>query len=291
MNRFEKYSRPTVEMLLSLLEEAFNDELEVDKILEKLSEDIIEELVRELHFLEKNGKIDLSKKINLDNSPALLQTVKTIEQAHWDKIMENAWLMMMVVTESLERTYQQTLIQTYDLFRPTLPYAPGPNSLELKVQITDTNIKSNVLQVPWCQDGKTYSARLYNNVANFQSKLNYVLEQGIREGKGLDWMTQAWRKLTGSTAYDTARLLKTETVAMWSRATKEAYLTMGIEYVEITGDAACGAVCTDYVGEVIPLREAELGDQLPPYHPNCACDFIAYEEMVDGSEALEEEED
>ena len=51
------------------------------------------------------------------------------------------------------------------------------------------------------------------------------------------------------------------------------YLEKGIEYVEIIGDAACGGICLDYVGEAIPLREAELGDDLPPYHPNCACSF------------------
>jgi hypothetical protein len=30
--------------------------------------------------------------------------------------------------------------------------------------------------------------------------------------------------------------------------------------------------------EIIPLAEAELGDELPPYHPNCVCDFVAFEE-------------
>ena len=55
---------------------------------------------------------------------------------------------------------------------------------------------------------------------------------------------------------------------MWSLATKETYLAIGIEYVEIVGDAACGGICVDYVGEAIPLRDAELGDELPPYHPN-----------------------
>ena len=58
----------------------------------------------------------------------------------------------------------------------------------------------------------------------------------------------------------------------------------GIEYVEIIGDAACGGICLDYVGEAIPLREAELGDDLPPYHPNCACSFCAYEEFVENSD-------
>ena len=157
-----------------------------------------------------------------------------------------------------------------------------PKSLNAAIQVTDTYITEKVLNIPWCQDGKVYSQRLYGHVAQFQQKLAYVLEEGISKGKGMDWMMESWRKLTGSTAYDTARLLKTETMAMWSTATKAAYLEMGIEYVEIVGDAECGGICLDYVdGAPIPLAEAEIGDLLPPYHPNCACSYVAYEETVE----------
>ena len=70
-------------------------------------------------------------------------------------------------------------------------------------------------------------------------------------------------------------------MAMWAKATQESYLDMGIEYVEIVGDAECGGICTEFVGEdPVPLAEAELGDLLPPYHPNCACSFVAYEGFV-----------
>ena len=192
--------------------------------------------------------------------------------------MEKAWIWMMASTEeAMKRSYKETYIFTIQLFSSALP--PGRQvDIKNNIKITDTYITEKVLKIPWCQDGKVYSQRLYGNVANFQKKLNFVLEQGVVKGKGMEWMEQAWRKLTHSSASATARLLKTETVAMWSKATKEAYLDMGIEYVEIIGDAACGEVCVDFVGEVLELREAELGDELPPYHPNCACSYIAYEE-------------
>jgi hypothetical protein len=80
-------------------------------------------------------------------------------------------------------------------------------------------------------------------------------------------------------------------MAMWAQATKASYLDMGIEYVEILGDAACGSICTEYVGDIIPLKEAELGDDLPPYHPNCACSFVAYEEPIETDNIYEEELD
>ena len=66
-------------------------------------------------------------------------------------------------------------------------------------------------------------------------------------------------------------------MAYWTMATKKAYLDMGITYVEIVGDANCGTVCLSYVGgSPVPLADAEAGGLLPPYHPNCACSFVAY---------------
>ena len=66
---------------------------------------------------------------------------------------------------------------------------------------------------------------------------------------------------------------------MYNRGLKDSYLEMGVEYVEIVGDAECGGICLDYVdGDPIRLEEAEINDDLPPYHPNCACSFVVWEE-------------
>lgn len=283
MNRFSKYSKPTIELVLSLLAEAYDKEAQLDKILERISDEVFAEIKEELEKMIRDGKIDLDKKVNLHNRPAIYTALKRIEQKEWNKLMEYTWIGMQVISESMAQTYQQTMAKTFEMFNyvKAMDTVGGPKSLNITVQTTDTYIKENVLKIPWCQDGKTYSERLYSNVANFHSKLAYVLEEGITNGRGMDWMQQAWRKLTGSAAYDTARLLKTETMAMWSLATKQAYLEMGIEYVEVIGDAECGGICLDYLDSPIPLAEAELGDLLPPYHPNCACCYVAYTENVD----------
>lgn len=259
-----------------MLEEAYHYQLMLDHELDELADKVFKELMKEL---KKLNKIDLDTKIRLIDHPDLYQAVQELERKEFERFTYWSWVGFNVMTESLTNTYRNTLLTTYDIFRPSIPSAPGPQSLDVQIKITDTYITDHYLKIPWCQDGKTYSDRLYGNVANFQKKLAFVLEKGITEGKGMEWMTEAWQKLTHSASYDTARLLKTETVAMWAEATKEAYLDMGIEYVEIINpDDGCEQVCSEYVGEVIPLAEAELGDELPPYHPNCVCDFVAFEE-------------
>lgn len=292
---FNKYTQPTIELVLSLLAAAYEDEAYLDRALVKMSEEIFAELQKEIEKLAKDGKLDLQKKIDLNNNPMLLMALKKIEQQQLRKFTDYIWMGTQVIGESMKRSYTDTLTATYQMFNyikavdPHNLTTPGPKSLNARVQITDTYLYEKVLNVPWCQDGKIYSQRLYGHVSQFQQKLAYVLEQGISEGRGMEWMMKAWRELTGSTAYDTARLLKTETMAMWSSATKAAYLEMGIEYVVAVGDAECGGICLDYVdNDPIPLAEAEIGDLLPPYHPNCACSYVAWEEAVP-AELLEEE--
>ena len=294
VRRFNKYVEPTLELVLSLLAAAYEDEAYLDRVLYKMSEEVFAELKKEIEKLAKDGKIDLEQKITLSNNPAILAALKRIEQEQFLKFTDYIWMGSQVIGESMKRAYTDTLAATYQMFNYTKAIDPhnlttGPKSLNAAIQVTDTYITEKVLNVPWCQDGKVYSQRLYGHVAQFQQKLAYVLEEGISKGKGMDWMMESWRKLTGSTAYDTARLLKTETMAMWSTATKSAYLEMGIEYVVMVGDAECGGICLDYVdGDPIPLAEAEIGDLLPPYHPNCACSFVAWEESVP-VELLDEE--
>lgn len=284
MNVFSEYEQLTIDKIYELLEKAYEDEDKLDKLLQEIADEVFEELAEILRDLEKSGKIDLSQKIRLGDHPMIYKALKEIEEKEWREFTEWCWIGYQVITESLMETYRETLIWTYDTFRPSIPSAPTINSLGVKVKITDTYITSHYLKIPWCQDGKTYSDRLWGNVANFQSKLSYVLEQGVARGKGMEWMMEAWKKLTKTAGYEVARLLKTETMAMWSQATKEAYLDMGIEYVEIVNPEPCEEVCSDYVGEVIPLAEAELGDELPPYHPNCVCDYHAWREEPDTNE-------
>lgn len=274
-NKFQKYKIPTDQLIQYLFDCCWIDEIEMEEYLDWVSDEIINDFIDLLEEIEIS---EVGNKINLDKHPRIEESIREIEYRHWRDYIFPLYIFYDNTCEkSLVRAYQQTCLRTYDIFKSEISLLKHYD-LKSSIQITDTYITQNILPIPWCQDGKTYSARLYSNVANFQSKLDFVLREGITKGKGMEWMTQAWQKLTKSTAYNTARLLKTETMAMWSMATKESYLNMGIEMIEIIGDADCGGICNDYVGEVIPLKDAELGDDLPPYHPNCRCEYIAYEE-------------
>jgi len=68
-------------------------------------------------------------------------------------------------------------------------------------------------------------------------------------------------------------------MAFYNKGLLDTYLEAGVEYVEIVGDAECGGICLDYVDEgPIRLEGAQINVELPPYHPNCACSFVEWEE-------------
>jgi hypothetical protein len=71
--------KPTVELVLSLLADAYADEDKLDKILKELSEEVFAELIKEIQRLADDGKINLDAKIDLYNNPALLTALKRIE--------------------------------------------------------------------------------------------------------------------------------------------------------------------------------------------------------------------
>ena len=283
VSHIDEYGEMTTDLVLSLLSSAYEDELKLDKALKELSEDVFAELEKELQRLERDGKLDLNQPFDLHRNPAVYEALKRIETIQLRRLIDYYWIASQVIKESLIRSYNTTLQTTYGMFDyEVVDNFPVVAEADPMVKVRDTYIYEKAIKVPWCQDGKTYSDRLYNHVANFRSKLAFVLEEGVNKGKGMGWMKESWRKLTGSTAYATSRLLKTETMAMWSLATKESYLAMGIEYVVIVGSAICGGICLDYVNNTpIRLMDAYAGDLLPPYHPGCACSYIAYKEDIE----------
>ena len=264
-------------IVLKLLENTKFVEKEILDEFEEVFKELVKLYEEEFPFYFKNGIINERELAilvaSLMNGNGSIETrIKTTLDEMESKVrqLQNSRLMAWLIID-YEYTAQKTAASI------NLDYT------QYFIMMSPQQKKEKVLQ-PWCKDGKTFIDRVEANTKDMDNKLRLVIIQGIKRGWSIEKMTEVFRTITGTAAYKAARLLRTETMAVYSKVTKEMYLEKGIEYVEIIGDAACGGICLDYVGEAIPLREAELGDDLPPYHPNCACSFCAYEEFVENSE-------
>ena len=92
VSHINKYAQPTIELVLSLLEQAYQDETKLDRVLKELSEDVFRELVEELKVLEKNGKIDLSKPFDLRRNSNVYQALKRYETLQLRRLTEYYWI-------------------------------------------------------------------------------------------------------------------------------------------------------------------------------------------------------
>lgn len=180
--------------------------------------------------------------------------------------------------ELQDRKLMAWLILDYELTSQKTAQSIGVDYKKFAYLQSTQGKQATVLQ-PWCKDGKTVLDRIKDNTQDMELKLRAVILEGIEKGWTIGEMTEKFRNITGIAASKAARLIRTETMAVYAKATRDMFLENGIEYVEIIGDAACGGICLDYVGGALPLRDAEIGGDLPPYHPNCACSFCSYVEF------------
>lgn len=187
------------------------------------------------------------------------------------------------IIESQTQQVITWLIMDYEWTAQQTAQSIGPKAVNILATMTPAD-KKYAVQSPWCKDNKTFEDRIRTAAQSLDANLKTIIVQGYRRGWSVEKMSKMLAEAFGIEARKAQRIIRTETLAVWSKATKEEYLANNIGYVEIIGDAACGGICTEYVDEVIPLRDAGIGTDLPPYHPNCACSFCSYEEYTEGQD-------
>lgn len=265
-------------IVLFLLSGAKHIEKDILKDFEKIFRELSKLYKEQFPFYYKNGVL---------NKDEYLKLLLSFQTKDFDSAFENLISQMSKDVKQLESNKLMAwLILDYELTAKKTAQSIGDKSFTNTIGLlTDIGKKEAVLE-PWCKDNKNFLERIDIAITDMEDKLHGVIAEGLYKGWSIETMVKKFQTITGIAAYKARRLIRTETMAVYSKATKNTFLANGIEYVEIIGDALCGTICVEYVGEAMPLREAQIGLDLPPYHPNCACSFCSYEEF---GEEIEEE--
>ena len=266
---------------------SYDDELAIVLLLLKYAEQVEKDITKDLEealyelcdlyndifpFYYVNGVL------NKEEFQKLLLSLTTGKGGIDSKVKAVTAAIEQKTRELQNRKLMAWLILDYELTSKKTAKSIGVDYKQF-MRLASSQNKQDIILQPWCKDGKSVLDRIKDNTQDMELKLRAVILEGIEKGWTLDRMTEKFRTITGIAASKAARLIRTETMAVYSKATRDMFLENGIEYVEIIGDAVCGGICLDYVGNAIPLREAQIGDELPPYHPNCACSFCSYTEF------------
>ena len=147
----------------------------------------------------------------------------------------------------------------------------------------DTKLIDKVLSQPWAQDGSDFSSRVWSNKEELVRKLKTDFSQSLIRGESRDKIISRLSKDLEQDRKKTARLVHTETAALQNKAALDAYKELGVDKVRILGtlDSVTCSLCGSMDGMILPRTQLEQGVTEPPFHPNCRCTTVPYDEDWD----------
>lgn len=161
---------------------------------------------------------------------------------------------------------KQFKTQFYDVYQ-----AINLDGLTAFNTIDDGAVTQLINQV-WCADGRSWSQRVWQNIAHLKETLNEGLIHTVVTGKKTSDLKKALQERF-SVSYSRAdTLVRTELANLQTQAAKQRYADYGLTEVEILVDPderTC-EVCGKLHGKRYPI-----GANVPiPSHPNCRCSII-----------------
>ena len=172
-------------------------------------------------------------------------------------------------SKELEELFLQSEEQILDLIFESLEqtYALSCSMVKEVYNITSKSI--DLKDLTYDGDDKTLEERL---LQYFQELIAYILEC-IKNDEPIDW-----DKIKRNLHHRLLLVLDTETQTVKIKVTRR----------KIEGHCEFGEVlpgeCCPGSGGIYPIDELDI----PPFHPNCMCEVIYYEELTDDMEEIED---
>ena len=128
----------------------------------------------------------------------------------------------------------------------------------------------------WCSDGKHFSKRVWENLADLGATLNEELLNCVITGKKNSELKKLLMQRFNVSYNRASTVVRTETARIQVQAAKDRYQNYGIQEYEVLvkADKRTCDVCTKFKGKRFRLADMQIGVNAPPFHPNCRDDII-----------------
>lgn len=148
------------------------------------------------------------------------------------------------------------------------------NELQFKGEINSSLLESALNSI-WCPDGKHWSSRVWGNVAQLEQKLRDGISNSLLTGKSPAQLIKDIRTDFGTDFYKAERIVRTEMSVIQNKSTLDTYKTAGVEKYQILANQADDEICGDLDNDTFSVEDAVIGENFPPFHPNCRCSIVA----------------
>ena len=225
---------------------------------------------------ERTDDPDLKQEIlNRLNAPAYASRIARIEALRnliFCEAQSIGWYTEKMLKPRMIDAYSTSFYQTHYIIQKGTGLAYDFNKL------SNPAVKA-AIATDW--KGSNYSKRIWKNTDKLANDLEEILTRGLLSGISGKKMATELNKRMQSGRYEADRLIRTEVNYVAGQARLKAYGDTGAKkYIYIaTLDLRTSAVCRKLDKTIHLVKDAEVGVNFPPMHPNCRSVDSAY---IDG---------
>lgn len=228
----------------------------------------IKKMFRESYKRQKSYIDYLYNFTDLQNPPTRTELYKfaqflKMKKAIKEECKTNLAQLDKEVYKTLKKAYIETFKNTKYLFGKQ-PHFTVVNKKRME----------SVLKTSW--SGEHYSKRLWKHTEKLSNTVRECVIDSIVNGKTKQECIRSVL-IRNKVAYNEAqRLIQTETAYVINKANLDTYKEEGATHVEIMAELKARTCedCTKRNGRRIPIDEAKIGKNIPPFHPSCHCDIL-----------------
>lgn len=124
--------------------------------------------------------------------------------------------------------------------------------------------------------GRNYSARIWRNTDHLAQMLEDEIEAAFLSGKSVRRMANVIMDRFGVGYRAAECLMRTETSYVQNQTAAQSYRDAGCTEYEIltASDRRTCRRCAAQNGKRYPFTEMQVGENAPPFHPNCRCTIL-----------------
>ena len=221
------------------------------------------EKIQELHAMYRDTKSEHIK-IEIDrlNARAKITRLQALQDAINVELTK--------VTHEYQMTLEDTLIGLF-----TEQYKEVSELMGVMAPVINREAIKTIIEYPYA--GKMFSDRIWDNKDALVKHIHQNLTVGIIRGDSVQKMARQLKKDLNVLYYQAERLVRTETNYAMNQGHKKGYEDSGVvEKYEFLAaiDSRTSKLCRGQDGKVYKLKDAVVGKNYPPMHPNCRSTVI-----------------
>lgn len=212
--------------------------------------------------IEATGDKGLERELNV---LAMRSRISRLDKLYSETLMELDKLgrnvsksMKSFLTDAYKDNYYHGL---YDIAKA--------GELQNAVSKVDSKALEDVLRTRW--SGKNYSERIWKNQKLLAQTIKAEMMTAVHRGESVEKISKRVAKRMDVGISNARRLVRTEMSYVNNHAAMDSISDAGMKYFKFiaTLDRRTSAICRSHDGHVYALKEASLGTNVPPLHPNC----------------------